>query len=486
MHKTNSKGRGQGISTALARTVTGTATATAATTTSRDNNTANDDDDDRRQPIADYCFRSSSVQRKQQSTQVQQMPIVKMESFNFLNRTSDEIVDDVDDDDDDDPNSIFKFDFRMSGHGDEILSDFAALLNDAESELLASAVDNYESFQNSSTTATTTATVAVAAATTNRIESISFLTTENMATVCTPKPAEPTERLSQTSQSIGTIMSDHDYLSREDTLSILQSQDNQLLLQILKEEEDKLLEEEKLLANIELKPMDANAVAAISTAQPSTSSADIVHKENAKTATTNGAIAQSASTLTDITVMGNKPSKPIDKIAGADAPGPNQSVAFNLQTILSDVPGEPLKSDEMAQLIEELKKHTIQYAAKLRAEAACEMEPVQQPAASMEVASMEPAPPSAVIVSMPVTCARADSKGEQSSEMSLLANNSKERDAKNDKNMASEAMDTEPSFTFSRNHSEPLEYYGNLFDGSQLQSQETQETDAGMQISTKL
>lgn len=66
--------------------------------------------------------------------------------------------------------------------------------------------------------------------------------------------------------------------------------------------------------------------------------------------------------------MGNKSSKPIDKIPDATAAWPNKSVAFNLQTIWSNVPGEPSKSDEMAQLIEDLEKHTIQYASKLRRE----------------------------------------------------------------------------------------------------------------------
>lgn len=465
MHKTNVKGRGQGTSTTLTRT----APATAAT--SHENDVTNDDDDN-------WSNGRMSI---------------KMENFNFLNRPSDDIVDDVDDDDDDDPNSIFKFDFRMSGHGDEILSDFAALLNDAESELLATAVDNYESYRNHSTSATTTTaaittTTAVAAAappppiptaaTANRIEPNSF-TSELVATVCGPKPAEPIERLSQTSQSIGTIMSDHDYLSREDTLSILQSQENQLLLQILKEEEDKLVEEERLLAAIDLKAMEASATAAILSAPPSASSSNIVQITKSNNTTANCTLVYAVPTLIKSTVMGSTQSKPTVKIADAIASQPNECDAFNLQSILQNVAAEPLKSDEMAQLMAELRKHAIDFATKSRTEVACEAKPVQRPAAMCtDVVSTI-----AANDLTPVRSGQSNSKMEPSGNTSLIVNNHAERDAKNDTCMASDAMDTDSSFTFSRNHSEPLEYYGNVFDGSQLQSQDNQETgDTGKQI----
>lgn len=326
---------------------------------------------------------------------------IKSESYNFLN-------------DDDRPNAadtetenIFEFDFRMHNN-DAILSDFASLLNDGEDDMLAA---NAAEVENNDM----------------RMSKLKNAAGGSLAGVST---ATKTDRVqcSQSSQQIGSIMSDHDYLSREDTLSILASQEYREPM------EDEPMDEEP-----PTEPM-SQTPSSILNSSPS----EIIPETEENTVKT----------------------EPMDDPILQAEP----IISTTLPGIIKKLSDKHITSVDLINLADELKKRANEFVAMLNAEEGDSSAQVSD--------SGNPVARAAIQVENNLVDSSSQTNESSSRE---IRGKSKEAETPEggirDDRKTLETLASQESYTFSRDHSEPLEYYGDLFGSEAILSQPTEGED---------
>lgn len=336
---------------------------------------------------------------------------VKMEPFNFLNADHASDGNAVDD-------NNYEFDFRMNNNTDDLLlHNFAALLyDDSNSDILADG--------GGSGGADSSANVI------NRVEPNTFLNNAEPSSSSVVVKKEPDEmsneseskekativkrRELQTSSSSSLtsseikmcIYAEHDYLSKENTIALMESQDDKVLLQRALNQ----MEQASLL------PVSSSSVAAtiITTAVAASTTihanANVTDTVTAIAATTT---ATTTTTLANVTVSSNTIdplSLPSSNSVSVSESQPSDVISLESIVKSTSVDGAPLNEHEFSELVKELTQHTRNYTNKIRGQSSIEKQRSEKVADSVE---------------------------NRSSDMS---------------------SQTEPEFEFPHNHSEPLEY----------------------------
>lgn len=364
------------------------------------------------------------------------MPHVKMENLNFLN--SEQADDSVDD-------NIFEFDFRMHNNSDEILADFAALLYDSDNDIRAEAAETTEHMDASNVV--------------NRVEPSTFLNTESIVVKQEPVAAtvdikiesvdqQPESQPPVQKKSIHSIYCDHDYLSRENTMMLLQSQEDALLVQALDNAETSML------------------MSSLSSTEPNVDSEAAVPQNTAPIAVTSDIANTRKVTVISEMAQPPKAEGPEDIPKKIES---NQSGAISIESIIESMPncGGTLNPNEYSTLVKELQLHAIEYTKIIRKEASF----AQTTNTAVESASTVSNSIVSVADGAQMKNSGTQTDAEPVASTSVVSNNTMDERDKSDESIS--AMDTDGSFVFSRGHSEPLEY------GSSIDTDaNVEETDA--------
>lgn len=303
---------------------------------------------------------------------------IKIEHYNFLSDSRDGLEDD----------DLFEFDFR---NGDEILADFAALLNDENDMLVANA---------------------------DRLDDPNIRRLDvpqcNMPEMNNSRIETPKKMVQSKSSYVSSILSDHDYLSK-DQMILLGSQNEAHLIQ---------------------EPNDANTNSIPSKGDSLTTPIDVEQSKSSgsRTADTESAIDDSALTLP----------------SAVDSTKSNAEIiteSDNLQAILSKLPGVSLTPCELSQFGNELKKFALQFVERLR----------PKPAERKSVRIAEKAATSAALnTSSSRKTRQVPKQAEQS--VNDASSNSTDDHKTNTVKSNQDGMETDVSYVFSSCHSEPTEF----------------------------
>lgn len=329
---------------------------------------------------------------------------IKSESYDFLNDNDRPTAADTDGD------NIFEFDFRMHNN-DAILSDFASLLNDGEDDMLAANAAQVE----------------------NNDSRMPKMISADGSSFEDASTAVKTERVqcSQSSQQIGSIMSDHDYLSREDTLSILASQEYR--------------------EPIEDEPMDEEPPT-----EPPTE--PILQVPSASLNRSPAETLPETEENTEKTEDGDSELQ-VGHINSATLPA-----------IIKKLSDKHITPTDLVKLADELKQRANKLLAMINAEETDSSTQASDGGSSIARATLQ------------VEKNLVDSSS-QTNDDSTREAGGKNKDAEKakggprDDGKSMETLASQESYTFSRDHSEPLEYYGDLFGSEAILSQPTDGDD---------
>lgn len=355
------------------------------------------------------------------------LPIVETENYDFLNTTLAEsaVV-----------NNDFIFDFRMN-RGDGILEDFSQLLCDVENEALAESAD-FDS-----------------AHIVNHVEPNTFLNIESIHVKEEPlaMPSQPIKKsppassaASQTSQrssqSIQSIFFDHDYLSRENTLTLLHSNDETLLLHTL--------------GQAEVKPTPAPAALAPIPA----AATSVVEPQCTTKMTVPNDVSVNIGNI-PVSIESTQPTRAECRNDGVVTHDLNKAKAINsIESFVNELSSgdRPLNANELSELVKELQQHAIKYKNTL-INPTMAAAPAAAASEKKKIVSREAETSNDVAIQTEPSPSTSDDTARYNFDGSVSSN------------------DTDKSLEFSCSHSEPLEY-ASQFDASE-NGESTAATDAG-------